>query len=59
MSPEAGQAWFRLGTFLVLMSLVSLLFVERGSAEFVVSVLALLIGLAMLGLVAWTVRRLR
>jgi len=59
MSPEAGQAWFRLGTFLVLMSLVSLLFVERGSAEFVVSVLALLIGLAMLGLVAWIVRRLR
>jgi len=57
MSPDAGQAWFRLGMFLALMSLVSLFFTQPGSAEFVVSVLALGVGLIFLAAVAWMVRQ--
>ncbi len=56
MSPQSGQAWFRLGTFLVLMSLVILPFQERDSAEFVVTVLALLVGLLMLGIVTLIIK---
>lgn len=56
MSPDAGQAWFRLGTFLVLMSLVSLLFIQRGTAEFFVAVLSLMVGLLMLAIVAVIVK---
>lgn len=57
MSPEAGQAWFRVGVFLTLVSLLVLPFQPRDSAEFVVTVLALLSGLLLLALVAWLVRR--
>lgn len=56
MSPDAGQAWFRLGTFLVLMSLVSLLFIQRGTAEFFVAVLSLVVGFVMLAIVAVIVK---
>ena len=52
MSSDAGQAWFRLGMFLVLMALVILPFQDRNSAEFVVTVLALVTGLLMLTIVA-------
>ncbi len=51
MSSDAGQAWFRLGVFLVLMSLIILPFQRRNSAEFVVTVLALMVGLLMLVIV--------
>lgn len=56
MSPESGQAWFRIGVFLVLMSLIILPFLERDSAEFVVDVLALIIGLLILGLVVLIIK---
>jgi hypothetical protein len=56
MSPDAGQAWFRLGTFLVLTSLVLLPFQPQNSAEFIVALLALIIGLLMLAIVAFIVR---
>lgn len=56
MSPESGLAWFRLGMFLVVMSLVILPFQERNSAEFVVTVLALLVGLLMLGIVTLMIK---
>jgi hypothetical protein len=56
MSSDAGQAWFRLGMFLVLMALVILPFQDRNSAEFVVAVLALVIGLLMLAIVALIIK---
>ena len=56
MSPAAGQAWFRLGVFLVLVSLIILPFQPRNSAEFIVTALSLIIGLLMLGFVALIVR---
>jgi hypothetical protein len=56
MSPEAGQAWFRLGMFLILSSLIILPFQPQGSAEFVVCTLSLVSGLSMLGIVALVVK---
>jgi hypothetical protein len=56
MSADAGQAWFRLGMFLVLTALVILPFQKRDSAEFVVTVLALVIGLLMLAVVALIIK---
>ena len=56
MSSDAGQAWFRLGMFLVLMALVILPFQDRNSAEFVVTVLALVTGLLMLTIVALIIK---
>jgi hypothetical protein len=56
MSSDAGQAWFRLGMFLVLMALVILPFQDRNSAEFVVTVLALVTGLLMLAIVALIIK---
>lgn len=56
MSPESGQAWFRIGVFLVLMALVIMPFLARDSAEFVVDVLVLFIGLLILGIVALIIK---
>jgi len=56
VSSDAGQAWFRLGMFLVLMALVILPFQDRNSAEFVVTVLALVTGLLMLTIVALIIK---
>ncbi len=56
MSAEAGQAWFRLGVFIVLVSLFILPFQPAGSAEFVVTVLSLIIGASLLAIVAWIVK---
>jgi hypothetical protein len=56
MSPDAGQAWFRLGFFITLVSLVILPFQRRDSAEFVVSVIALIIGLLILGIIVLIVK---
>ena len=56
MSPEAGRLWFRLGFFIVILSLILLPFQPRDSAEFVVTVLSLIIGLIMTGLVALIIK---
>lgn len=60
MSPGALKLFFRLGMFVALVALFLVLTVPRGSAEFVVSVLALAFGLVLLGLIAllsWWSRR--
>jgi uncharacterized membrane protein len=56
MSPEIGQAATRLALFLIVASLLALIWVDKGSAEFVVSVLTIFIGLALLGVVALLAR---
>ncbi len=56
MSPQMGQMAFRVGMFITVTT-VALLFVLRpGSAEFGVTVVTLLVGLAFLGLVGLFVR---
>jgi uncharacterized membrane protein len=52
VSPEIGQAATRIALFLITASLLALLWVDKGSAEFVVLVLTIIIGLGILGVVA-------
>lgn len=56
MSPEIGQAATRIGVFLIVSAGLLLLMVPRDSAEFVVLVLTVIIGLLMLGIVAFLAR---
>lgn len=56
MSPEIGQAATRIALFLIITAGLLLLMVSRDSAEFVVLVLTIGIGLVMLGIVALLAR---
>lgn len=51
MAPEGLKLYLRLGIFISALSLLCVFAVPRGSAEFVVSVLALIVGLTLTGLV--------
>jgi hypothetical protein len=57
MTPQAGQAAARLALFLIVASGLTLLWTRQGSAEFVVLVLTVGIGVVMLALVAFLARR--
>ncbi len=52
MSPEIGKAATRIALFLIVAAGLSLLWVRRDSAEFVVLVLTIGMGLLLLGAVA-------
>ncbi len=57
INPQLGQIAFRIGFYITLVSLVLIFFLQPGSAEFVVTSITLLIGLAFIALVAFLVRR--
>jgi hypothetical protein len=61
MTPEMGKAFFRIAVFITLVSLVLLPFLKPGTAEFVVDVLALTVGLVSIAIIAiiarWSARR--
>ncbi len=57
MSAEAGQIWFRVAIFITLVSAVLLFFQQPGTAEFVVTVLALGAGIVMTTLIVIIVRK--
>ena len=57
MSPELGRAAFRMAMFVAFPSFVLLLFQQPGTAEFVVTVMALVVGLAFMGTIIVLVRR--
>jgi hypothetical protein len=57
MEPHMGKVAFNLALLLLVLISFSLLIVKRGSAEFVVALIALGISLAFLGIVIWDVRR--
>jgi hypothetical protein len=59
MNPEAGQAWFRIAALITLVSGALAFLTEPGSAERVVSVMTMLMGLLFIGLIAVLVRRTR
>jgi cbb3-type cytochrome oxidase subunit 3 len=59
MNPEAGQAWFRIAMMITLVSAVSVYLTEPGTAERVVSVITLLMGLLFIGIIIVLVRRKR
>ena len=51
MGPELLRAFFRSGMFIVLLAIVLIFAVPRDSAEFVISVCSLAVGITLLGLV--------
>jgi hypothetical protein len=57
MGPELGQVAFRIGIFLALVSGALLVFLDRTSAEYVVSVITFVIAVAFLAVIAFLVRR--
>ena len=57
MAPAVGKVAFTIGVAVLIMALFGLLYVEPGSPEFVVDILALVFITAFLGLVIWNVRR--
>jgi len=56
MTPELGKMATKFALFLIVAALLTLRWVPRGSAEFVVLILVIGIGLVMLGLVALLAR---
>ena len=57
MNPEVGRAWFRIAVTIIVVSAALVYFTEPGTAERVVSVLTLLIGLLFIGTIIVLVRR--
>ena len=57
ISPEAGDLWFRAVLFILICSLCLLFVVQPGTAEFVVTVVTLVIALVMLTVLYVVVRR--
>jgi NADH:ubiquinone oxidoreductase subunit 4 (subunit M) len=57
MSPELGQAWFRVAVFITLISAILIPFEPRDSAEFVVAVASFVVGLIFIGIVVIVTRR--
>jgi hypothetical protein len=57
MPPEMGRAFFRIAFFVTLVSAALLPFLSPGTAEFVVDLLALGVGLVFIGIIAFFARR--
>jgi len=57
MNPDFGWAWFRIATTITVVSAVLVFFTEPGTAERVVSVITLLIGLLFIGTIILLIRR--
>jgi len=58
VNPQAGKAGLSLGLFIVVASALMLPFEPPGSAEFVVTVLSLFVGLVTIGVIAFAIRKL-
>ncbi|HOC20993.1 MAG TPA: hypothetical protein PKL16_05800 [Anaerolineae bacterium] len=57
MNPQIGQTWFRVAISITLVSLVLLFFQQPGTAEFIVTALALGVGVIMTTLIILIVRK--
>ena len=57
MGPELGQAWFRVAVFITLVSAALLFIITPGTAEFVITVASLVIGLVFVGVAVFMVKR--
>ncbi len=57
MAPHVGRIAFTLGVFVLILALIPLPFLERGSPEFIVDLIALVAISIFLGFVIWDVRR--
>lgn len=59
LSPEAGKMWFRIAVFIVIVAGILLPFQKAGSAEFVITVLTLVMGVLFVIFLAVIARRSR
>ena len=57
MNPDIGRAWFRIAITITLVSAVLVYLTEPGTAERVVSVITLLLGLLFIGTIIVLIRR--
>jgi hypothetical protein len=57
MNPEVGKTWFQAAVFITLVSAALLLFEQPGTAEFVITVTTLVIGLVFIGIIVLIVKR--
>jgi hypothetical protein len=57
MNPEAGQAWFRIAMMITLVSAALVYLTKPDTAERVVSVITLLLGLLFISIIIVLVRR--
>ncbi|HQV70296.1 MAG TPA: hypothetical protein PLJ62_08980 [Thermoflexales bacterium] len=51
MNPQLGKAWFQVGVFITIVSVILLFVLQPKTAEYVITVLSLIIGLALMALV--------
>ena len=58
MNPQAAKAGLSLGLFIVVASVLLLPLEPPGSAEFIVTVLSLFVGLVTIGVIALAIRKL-
>ncbi|MBP2017496.1 membrane protein implicated in regulation of membrane protease activity [Symbiobacterium terraclitae] len=56
MPPEMGKLAFQIATWIILVAAVLLCFLERGTAERVITEFSLALGLIMAGAVWWLTR---
>ncbi|MAS33363.1 MAG: hypothetical protein CL610_05115 [Anaerolineaceae bacterium] len=59
MSPDALRAFFRMGVWVTIVALILVVTVPRESAEFVVSICSLGVGVALISVVLLVQRLLR
>ncbi len=57
MSPQMGQAAFRIAVFLIVGALLLLPFQTRGTAEYIITLLTLGVGLFMAALIVIIIKR--
>jgi len=58
VNPQAAKAGLSLGLFIVVASVLLLPLEPPGSAEFIVTVLSLFVGLVTIGVIALAIRKL-
>jgi hypothetical protein len=56
VSPQAGKAWFQIAVFITIVSAGLLFFQRPGTAEFVISVATLVVGLLFIALLALMIK---
>ena len=57
MDPQIGRVTFKLAFFVTFVAAILLIFLEPGTAEFVVDIIALLVGLVFIGVIIFIVRK--
>ncbi|MGQ4895091.1 MAG: hypothetical protein ACP6IQ_10765 [Candidatus Njordarchaeia archaeon] len=57
MDPRLGRIAFNIGIFLLLISIIPLFFVEKGSASYIIGMISTVVSLIFLLIVIYEIRR--